>query len=99
MKTVGPIVPVLSFKTEEKAIKRANNTNMGLGASIWSTDVKRANRVARRIQAGNVWVNTHFELDPRMPFGGHKESGIGTEWSVSGMKSYCNSQTLYLKRV
>jgi len=96
--TTGPIVPVLSFNTEEEAIKKANDTHMGLGASIWSADLQRANRVARRIHAGNVWVNTHFELDPRMPFGGHKESGIGTEWGVSGLKSFCNSQTLYLKK-
>ncbi len=89
---------MLTFQTEEEAIKKANNTQMGLGASIWSKDVERANRVARRIQAGNVWVNTHFELDPRMPFGGHKESGIGTEWGVAGLKSFCNSQTLYLKK-
>ena len=53
--------------------------------------------VAERIEAGNCWVNTHFELDPRVPFGGHKESGIGTEWGVGGLISYCNSQTLYLK--
>jgi acyl-CoA reductase-like NAD-dependent aldehyde dehydrogenase len=44
------------------------------------------------------WVNTHFELDPRAPFGGFKESGIGTEFGVGGLKSYCNSQTLYLKK-
>jgi acyl-CoA reductase-like NAD-dependent aldehyde dehydrogenase len=94
----GPIVPVLSFSTEDEAIRQANDTRMGLGASVWSADVERANRVARRIQAGNVWVNTHFELDPRMPFGGHKESGIGTEWGLSGLKSFCNSQTLYLKK-
>jgi acyl-CoA reductase-like NAD-dependent aldehyde dehydrogenase len=95
---LGPIVPVLSFSTEDEAIRQANDTHMGLGASVWSADVERANRVARKIQAGNVWVNTHFELDPRMPFGGHKESGIGTEWGVSGLKSFCNSQTLYLKK-
>lgn len=72
---------------------------MGLGASVWSGNIERANGIARKLQAGNVWVNTHFELDPRFPFGGHKESGIGTEWGVEGLKSFCNSQTLYLKKV
>ncbi|PSN66689.1 aldehyde dehydrogenase-like protein [Corynespora cassiicola Philippines] len=94
----GPIVPFLTFKGEADAVKKANDTNMGLGASVWTADIERGNRVARKIQAGNVWVNTHFELDPRVPFGGHKESGIGTEWGLGGMKSYCNSQTLFLKR-
>ncbi|EXJ89307.1 aldehyde dehydrogenase (NAD+) [Capronia epimyces CBS 606.96] len=95
----GPIVPFLTFKDDEEAIRLANDTQMGLGASVWSNDVERANRIARKLHAGNVWVNTHFELDPRFPFGGHKESGIGTEWGVDGLKSFCNSQTLYLKKV
>jgi acyl-CoA reductase-like NAD-dependent aldehyde dehydrogenase len=88
----------LTFKDEADAVNKANDTLMGLGASVWSSDIERANRVARQIEAGNVWVNTHFELDPRVPFGGHKESGIGAEWGLGGLKAYCNSQTLYLKR-
>lgn len=88
----------MTFKDDEDAINQANATNMGLGASVWSGDIDRANGIARRIHAGTVWVNTHFELDPRFPFGGHKESGIGTEWGVGGLKSFCNSQTLFLRR-
>jgi len=94
----GPIVPLLSWTTEEEAITLANNTHMGLGASVWSSNIERANKIARQIDAGNVWVNGHFELDPRFPFGGHKESGIGHEWGVAGLKSFCNVQTLYLKK-
>lgn len=94
----GPIVPFLTFTDECDAIQQANDTKMGLGASVWSKDVERANRVARELEAGTVWVNTHFELDPRVEFGGFKESGIGTEWGVGGLKSFCNSQTLFLKR-
>jgi hypothetical protein len=95
----GPIVPLLTFKTEEEAIRKANDTQMGLGASVWSGDVDRANRIAQKIQAGTVWVNTHFELDPRVPFGGHKQSGNGSyEWGVPGLISFCNSQTLFLKK-
>ena len=97
-RNVGPIVPLLSFSTYEEAIAKANNTLYGLGASVWSGSVERANEIAQQIEAGNVWVNTHFELDPRVSFGGYKESGLGTEWGVSGLKSYCNSQTLYLKK-
>ncbi|KAI7968782.1 hypothetical protein EIK77_002778 [Talaromyces pinophilus] len=94
----GPIVPLLSYSTYDEAIARANDTHYGLGASIWSGNTQRANELAQKIQAGTVWVNTHFELDGRVPFGGHKESGIGTEWGVSGLVSYCNSQTLFLKK-
>ncbi|KEF62465.1 NAD-dependent aldehyde dehydrogenase [Exophiala aquamarina CBS 119918] len=94
----GPIVPLLSFSTDEEAVTKANNTIYGLGASVWSADLDRATKIAEQLEAGNVWVNTHFELDPRAPFGGHKESGIGTEFGVGGLKSYCNSQTLYLKK-
>ncbi|EXJ59878.1 NAD-dependent aldehyde dehydrogenase [Cladophialophora yegresii CBS 114405] len=94
----GPIVPLLTFSTDEEAIEKANNTPYGLGASVWSGDIERAAKVAQELEAGSVWVNTHFELDPRAPFGGFKESGIGTEFGVGGLKSYCNSQTLYLKK-
>ncbi|KAH9871066.1 hypothetical protein J1614_006640 [Plenodomus biglobosus] len=92
----GPIVPFLTFTDEADAIAQANGSNMGLGASVWSKDIERANRVAASLEAGNVWVNSHLDLDPRVPFGGHKESGVGSEWGVAGLKSYCNVQALYL---
>ncbi|KAH6887476.1 aldehyde dehydrogenase domain-containing protein [Thelonectria olida] len=94
----GPIVPLLSWKSEEEVLARANNTTMGLGASVWCNDLKKAGRVAREIQAGTVWVNTHFDLSPMAPFGGHKESGIGTEWGANGLKGFCNVQTLFLNK-
>lgn len=88
----------MSWKDEEEVIERANNTKYGLGASVWSSNIETANRIARQIDAGTVWVNTHFELDPSVPFGGHKESGIGYEWGEGGLKSFCNVQTLFLKK-
>ena len=95
----GPIVPLLSFASDEEAVRKANNTHYGLGASVWSSDIERANAIAEKIEAGTVWVNAHFDMGPQFPFGGHKESGIGTEQGVTGLKSYCNSQTLYLRKV
>ncbi|KAG0648786.1 aldehyde dehydrogenase FUS7 [Hyphodiscus hymeniophilus] len=94
----GPIVPLLSFSSDAEAIAKANNTAYGLGASVWSGSKERANGIAQQIEAGTVWVNTHFAMDPRAPFGGHKQSGMGTEQGLSGLKSYCNSQTLYLDK-
>jgi acyl-CoA reductase-like NAD-dependent aldehyde dehydrogenase len=94
----GPILPLLSWSNEDEVIARANNTTMGLGASVWSDDLEEAGRVARQLEAGTVWVNTHLELDPNAPFGGHKESGIGYEWGIGGLRSFCNVQTLFLRK-
>jgi acyl-CoA reductase-like NAD-dependent aldehyde dehydrogenase len=93
-----PIIPVMKYSTDEEAITKANNTLYGLGASVGSCNVDRTNKIAHQIEAGNVWVNTYFELDPRASFGGHKQSGIGAECGVTGLMSYCNAQTLFLGR-
>ena len=93
----APIIPLLTWKNEEDVIQRANDTRMGLGASVWSNDLDEATRIARRMEAGSVWINTHQEGDPRAPFGGHKESGIGYEWGLGGLKAYCNVQSLFLR--
>lgn len=95
---VGPIVPLLSWKDEEEVIERANNTTMGLGASVWSNNISKAEEIGRRLQAGTIWINSHFDLSPVAPFGGHKESGLGTEWGVNGLKGFCNVQTLFLNK-
>jgi len=94
----GPILPILPWSDEEEVIERANNTKMGLGASVWSNDLAEAERIAKRLEAGSVWVNAHLEVGPLFPFGGHKESGVGSEWGANGLKAYCNSQSLYLKK-
>ncbi|KAL2820252.1 aldehyde dehydrogenase domain-containing protein [Aspergillus cavernicola] len=94
----GPILPLLSWNDEKDVIARANNTRMGLGASVWSNDLDEAARIASKLQAGTVWVNTHMETDARAPFGGHKESGIGAEMGLHGLRAYCNVQTLFLKK-
>ncbi|KAL2860839.1 aldehyde dehydrogenase family protein [Aspergillus lucknowensis] len=94
----GPILPFLTWSDENDVIERANKTRMGLGASVWSNDLDEASRIAAKLQAGMVWVNAHMEHDPRAPFGGHKESGIGTESGIHGLKAYCNLQSLYLQK-
>lgn len=78
----GPVFPVLKWSDEDDVVKRANNTDMGLGASVWSRNLDEAERIGRRLKAGNVWVNSHGEVQPNAPFGGHKQSGIGYEWGV-----------------
>ncbi|KAF3805683.1 putative aldehyde dehydrogenase FUS7 [Colletotrichum gloeosporioides] len=91
----GPIVPLLKWSSEEDVIDRANGLETGLGASVWSKDLKRAERMARCLSAGSVWVNSHFDVAPNVPFGGHKESGIGMEWGIEGFKQYTNTRSLW----
>lgn len=91
-------MPLLSWQDEADLIKRANDTNMGLGASAWSKDLNAANKIARQLEAGTVWINTHFDQVLNAPNGGHKESGIGVEGSILGLKGFCNSQTLFYKK-
>ncbi|CAH0030343.1 unnamed protein product [Clonostachys rhizophaga] len=93
----GPTAPVLKWKDEEDVIARANATRFGLGGSVWSKDVSRAKRMAEQLEAGSIWVNTAFELAPNVPFGGHKESGLGMEWGELGLKGWCNPQAYWIK--
>lgn len=91
----GPIFPVLQWDQEEDVIQRANNTDMGLGASVWSRDAEQTDRLSAQLEAGIVWINSHLIIQPHAPFGGHKSSGIGSEGGVDGIKAYCNTQTIY----
>ncbi|KAJ5226533.1 aldehyde dehydrogenase [Penicillium chermesinum] len=94
----GPVVPLLSWSSEDEVIRRVNDTKMGLGASVWSRDIDRAAELARRIEAGSVWINKHVAIDPHVPFAGHKGSGIGCEWGIEGLKTFCNVQALFLQK-
>ncbi|CAE6450921.1 unnamed protein product [Rhizoctonia solani] len=94
----GPIVPLLKWSDEADVIKRANNTNLGLSASVWGKDLGAVERIARQIQAGTVCMN---ELNPATPFsafGGHKESGVGVENGLNGLLAYSNIQSFTLKK-
>ncbi|KAI2468306.1 aldehyde dehydrogenase [Annulohypoxylon bovei var. microspora] len=93
----GPVFPVMKWSEEPEVIQRSNDTDFGLGASVWSRDVAQADRIARRLQAGTVWINTHAEVDPGIPCGGFKNSAIGVQYGVEGLKTYCNLQTIYTK--
>jgi acyl-CoA reductase-like NAD-dependent aldehyde dehydrogenase len=84
----GPVVCVFPFDTEDEAIALANDVRYGLGASVWSADVSRVLRVTRRLEAGDIWVNTHYVRQSETPFGGWKESGIGRELGMAGMREY-----------
>ncbi len=93
----GPVLPLLKYRDIEDVIARANNTPYGLAASVWGRDLARAEAVARRIEAGTVWINHVHVFAPHIAFGGHKQSGVGIENSLHGLAEYCNMQTVMRK--
>jgi aminomuconate-semialdehyde/2-hydroxymuconate-6-semialdehyde dehydrogenase len=93
----GPVVTVEPFETEEDVVKLANDTRYGLSASVWTNDVKRAFRVGEAIEAGLTWVNTWFLRDPRTPYGGVKESGIGRQGGLFSLDFYSEQSTVCMK--
>ena len=94
----GPVGPVIVAKDTTDAIRIANDSEFGLGASVWSTDEKAARDAARRLEAGAVFINSIVKSDPRMPFGGVKKSGIGRELSKYGLKEFVNVKSINVYR-
>ncbi len=92
----GPVLCVHPFKSEEEAIQLANATKYGLAGNIWSRDVVRILRVARKIRTGTLWVNRHLNPGPEVPFGGYKRSGIGRETGVEGLNEYLQTKHISL---
>ncbi len=92
--TFGPVAPVIPVKDDSSAIKAANESELGLGASIWSEDRDKALRLAKEIEAGVVVVNSLVKSDPRLPFGGVKKSGIGRELSKFGLYEFMNIKSV-----
>ena len=93
----GPVAPLRFVENEEEAIRAANDTVFGLGAAIFTGDVERGERIAReRLQAGCCFVNDFVRSDPRLPFGGVKESGYGRELGPFGIREFVNVKTVYV---
>jgi acyl-CoA reductase-like NAD-dependent aldehyde dehydrogenase len=84
----GPVLSVLTFRTPDEAVEKANNTPYGLSAGVWTEKGSRILWMAERLRAGVVWANTFNRFDPTSPFGGYKESGFGREGGLHGMEPY-----------
>ena len=93
----GPVMSVIAFKDVDEVIARANRTNYGLAAGVWTRDIKKAHAVANAMRAGTVWVNCYHVLDTRAPFGGFKQSGIGRELGEYGLQEYTEVKTVTVK--
>ena len=94
----GPVASIITARDEKQAIEIANDTNFGLGSAIFSKDLKRAETIAaKQLEAGSCFVNAMVKSDPRLPFGGIKNSGYGRELGLYGIKEFVNIKTVYIK--
>jgi aldehyde dehydrogenase (NAD+) len=98
--TFGPVIPLLRFETEDEVVRRANDSEYGLTASVWSHDLARATRVARRLVCGGVSINNVMatEANPALPFGGVKQSGFGRYKGAFGLHAFCNVKSVLIDK-
>jgi acyl-CoA reductase-like NAD-dependent aldehyde dehydrogenase len=90
----GPVLPVLKYDDIDDVIARANDSEFGLGGTIWGNDVAKATEIAKRIDTGTVWINQHLAIDPNIPFRGSKQSGLGGELGEAGLHEYTQAHII-----
>jgi len=90
----GPIMSIMKWNNDEDVIRRANNTEYGLAAGIWTKNIDRANTMSRNIRAGTIWINCFDNFDAAIPFGGYKKSGFGSDKGIYALQQYCNVKTV-----
>jgi acyl-CoA reductase-like NAD-dependent aldehyde dehydrogenase len=92
----GPVLTVITFEGEDEAVAIANDTEFGLAAGVWTRELGRAHRVASRLEAGTVWINTYGNLPNSAPFGGYKRSGFGREGGREALEEYTQVKNVYV---
>jgi aminomuconate-semialdehyde/2-hydroxymuconate-6-semialdehyde dehydrogenase len=93
----GPVVTITPFETEEDVLKMANSTEYGLSATIWTSDLQRAHRMADQVHAGIIWLNSWLVRDLRTPFGGVKSSGVGREGGWEALRFFTEAKNVFVK--
>jgi aldehyde dehydrogenase (NAD+) len=93
----GPVMSIIPFHSVDEVVERANRTNYGLAAAVWTRDIQKALAISNSVRAGTVWVNCYNVLDTRAPFGGFKQSGIGRELGEYGLQQYTEVKTVTVK--
>jgi len=94
----GPVLPVMSFTSDKEVVEMINRSAFGLGATLFTTDIRKAEILSREIDDGAVFINSLVKSDPRLPFGGTKNSGYGRELSEEGIKEFVNVKTIYIRK-
>jgi acyl-CoA reductase-like NAD-dependent aldehyde dehydrogenase len=94
----GPVLPVLRYRDVADAIARANDSEFGLGGTVWSSNPERALEVAKQIDSGIVWINSHMAIDPSVSTGGCKQSGMGLELGVAGLEEFTHRHVVFVAK-
>ena len=94
----GPVLPVLSYNDLDDAIAKANDSEYGLGGTVWTNDLDRGKEVASQILSGTIWVNKHLDLPFDVPFGGAKQSGLGVEYGQEGLEEFTQQKTINMAK-
>lgn len=92
----GPVLSVIQYETEDQAVAMANDSIYGLGGGVWSKNKERAMSVAKRLRTGTVWINEWHLISEKAPFGGYKQSGVGREFGIEGLKEYTEAKHLHI---
>ena len=90
----GPVTCVLTYRDVDEAVRIANDIQFGLAASIWTADAARGMKLAERLECGIIWINDHHRIDPALPWGGMKDSGMGRETGLEGYREYTQTKSV-----
>jgi aldehyde dehydrogenase (NAD+)/betaine-aldehyde dehydrogenase len=92
----GPVLSVIPFREVDEALAIANDSEFGLAAGVWTSDIRRALYMSQKLQAGSVWINTYRDISYTTPFGGYKQSGLGRENGLEGIREYLQTKAVWI---